>query len=153
MKKWLIIETRSRWEKKVLESLEDRGVECYCPLNLVPRHWSDRIKMIQEPLFKKLIFVRIDEGERSAVRRLPGVINFLYRDGKLCAMKDKELLALRAFLDQHRQVHLQVKERRGRECLFLLPADADNASRKSLVIDIDHLPQFVNSNQVTYTLS
>lgn len=152
MKKWLIIATRSRWEKKVLESLEALGVESFCPLNLVPRHWSDRIKMIEEPLFKKLIFVRISEAQRAAVRRLPGVINFLYRDGKLCSVRERELQALKMFLEQHPQVSLKLKEREGKECLYLVPADSDELPKKTLVMGIDHLPQFLASKPLNSTL-
>jgi transcription antitermination factor NusG len=60
-KKWFAIYTRPRWEKKVHKLLEEKGIECYCPLNKVHRKWSDRIKIVEEPLFKSYVFVKLTE--------------------------------------------------------------------------------------------
>ncbi|MEY3687769.1 MAG: hypothetical protein RIR84_610, partial [Bacteroidota bacterium] len=51
-KKWYALYTKPRWEKKVDKALQQKGIEAYCPLNRVKRKWSDRIKTIEEPLFK-----------------------------------------------------------------------------------------------------
>jgi transcription antitermination factor NusG len=66
--KWYAIYTRPRWEKKVNFLLQGKGIESYCPLNKVRRKWSDRIKTIEEPLFKSYVFVKIDEEARTNVR-------------------------------------------------------------------------------------
>ncbi|HMJ47328.1 MAG TPA: transcription termination/antitermination NusG family protein, partial [Ferruginibacter sp.] len=55
-KKWYVVYTRPRWEKKVAATLDERGVENYCPLNRVNRQWSDRKKVVLEPLFKGYVF-------------------------------------------------------------------------------------------------
>jgi hypothetical protein len=49
--KWYAVYTRPRWEKKVAEILTDKKIENYCPLNKVVRQWSDRKKIVHEPLF------------------------------------------------------------------------------------------------------
>ncbi len=77
-KKWLAIYTKPRWEKKVYGMLQEKGVESYCPLNKVQRKWSDRIKIVEEPLFKSYVFVRVCEDEKTPVRMLGGVVNFVY---------------------------------------------------------------------------
>ena len=68
--KWYAIYTRPRWEKKVNSLLINKGVESYCPLNRVRRKWSDRIKTIEEPLFKSYVFVKIGEEARTEVRNV-----------------------------------------------------------------------------------
>ena len=103
-KKWLAIYTRPRWEKKVNKLLTEKGVECYCPLNKVRRKWSDRMKQVEEPLFKSYVFVKVTERERSAVRMTNGAINFVYWDGKPAIVKEREISAIRRFLDEHEQV-------------------------------------------------
>ena len=55
---WNVLYTRSRCEKKVAALLSKRGIENYCPLNRVVRKWSDRHKLIYEPLFSSYVFVR-----------------------------------------------------------------------------------------------
>ena len=77
-KKWLAIYTRPRWEKKVNQLLTEKGFESYCPLNKVKRKWSDRIKVVEEPLFKSYVFVKVAEEDRSEVRMTSGAINFVY---------------------------------------------------------------------------
>ena len=80
--RWFAIYTRPRWEKKVNHLLLQKGIESYCPLNKVRRKWSDRIKTIEEPLFKSYVFVRIADEERTPVRMTNGVVNFVYWNGK-----------------------------------------------------------------------
>ena len=86
--------------------LEKKGIESYCPLNKVRRQWSDRIKLIEEPLFKSYVFVKVDENSRTAVRMIDGVINFVYWDGKPAIIKEKEIQVIRRFLNEHEGVEL-----------------------------------------------
>ncbi len=106
-KKWLALYTRPRWEKKVHQFLEEKGIESYCPLNKVRRQWSDRVKTVEEPLFKSYVFVRVNEGERTAVRLTNGAINFIYWNGKPAQVRDREIEAIRRFLDEHEEVELE----------------------------------------------
>ena len=104
--RWYAIYTRPRWEKKVNSILLEKGIESYCPLNKVRRKWSDRIKTIEEPLFKSYVFVKIDEGEKSKVRMTNGVVNFVYWDGKPAVIKEKEIQTIKRFLDEHENVEV-----------------------------------------------
>ena len=86
--------------------LEAKGIESYCPVNKVRRKWSDRIKTIEEPLFKSYVFVKIDEAERTNVRMTEGVVNFVYWNGKPGIIKDKEIQVIKRFLDEYENVGL-----------------------------------------------
>lgn len=103
-KRWFAIYTRPRWEKKVTALLVQKGIESYCPLNKVRRRWSDRIKTIEEPLFKSYVFVKVDEDERTNVRMTDGVVNFVYWNGKPALIKEKEIQTIRKFLNEHENV-------------------------------------------------
>ena len=103
-KKWLAIYTRPRWEKKVNQLLAEKGFESYCPLNKVKRKWSDRIKVVEEPLFKSYVFVKVAEKERTEVRMTSGAINFVYWNGKPAVIKEKEINAIRRFLNEYAYV-------------------------------------------------
>jgi len=105
--KWYAVYTRPRWEKKVAALLQQRGIESYCPLNKVRRRWSDRMKTIEEPLFKSYVFVRVADAARTSVRMTDGVINFVYWNGKPAVIKDKEISIIKRFLDEHENVMLQ----------------------------------------------
>ncbi len=104
IKKWLAIYTRPRWEKKVNQLLTEKGLESYCPLNKVRRKWSDRYKIVEEPLFKSYVFVKVSDEDRTNVRMTTGAINFVYWDGKPAVVKEKEITAIRLFLDEYENV-------------------------------------------------
>jgi transcription antitermination factor NusG len=103
-KKWYALYTRPRWEKKVNHLLTGKGVETYCPLNKVRRKWSDRMKTVEEPLFKSYVFVRIADEEQSKVRMTHGVMNFVYWQGRPAVVKDKEIDIIRKFLNEYENV-------------------------------------------------
>jgi transcription antitermination factor NusG len=106
-KKWFALYTKPRWEKKVNTLLNGKGVECYCPLNRVKRKWTDRIKTIEEPLFKSYVFVKVDDTERTKVRLTNGVVNFVYWNGKPAVVREKEIQTIKLFLDEHENVQVR----------------------------------------------
>lgn len=108
--KWLAIYTKPRWEKKVNQLLQEKGVESYCPLNKVKRKWSDRIKTVEEPLFKSYVFVKVNEVDRTSVRMTNGVINFVYWNGKPAVIKEKEINAIKRFLDEYENIEVKPME-------------------------------------------
>jgi transcription antitermination factor NusG len=112
-RRWYALYTKPRWEKKVHQLLEQKGIESYCPLNKVKRKWSDRIKLIEEPLFKSYVFVHLTEEERATVRMTSGVMNFVYWLGKPAIIRDREIAQIKRFLNEHQFIelqHLQLKE-------------------------------------------
>jgi transcription antitermination factor NusG len=109
-RKWFVLYTKPRWEKKVNQLLNQKGVECYCPLNKVKRQWSDRVKIIHEPLIKSYVFVKVEDSDRSLVRLTNGVINFVYWNGKPATVKEREIQTIKRFLDEHENVGLRIIE-------------------------------------------
>lgn len=110
MSKWLAIYTKPRWEKKVHQLLTDKGIESYCPLNKVKRKWSDRIKTVEEPLFKSYVFVKVTDDDRTKVRLTKGVVNFVYWNGKPAIIREKEIQTIKRFLDEHESVQVRPME-------------------------------------------
>jgi transcription antitermination factor NusG len=103
-KNWYAVYTKPRWEKKVHGLLLENGFEAYCPLNKVQKKWSDRLKLVEEPLFKSYVFVRVTETGKPAVRMIRGVVNFVYWMGKPAIVRDQEIATIRKFLDEYRNV-------------------------------------------------
>jgi len=97
-KKWFVLYSKPRWEKKVDASLIRKGIESWCPLNKVQKQWSDRKKIVEEPLFKSYVFVKIDEAERVEVLMTPGVLNFIYFLGKPAVIRDEDIETIRHYL-------------------------------------------------------
>jgi len=104
---WYAVYTKPRWEKKVYSLLSERGFEVYCPLNKVRKKWSDRVKWVDEPLFKSYVFVHIAEHEQTKVRMTNGVVNFVYWLGKPAIVLDKEIQIIRKFLNEYTDVRAE----------------------------------------------
>lgn len=103
-KNWYVVYTLPRWEKKVSAQLEEKGIEYYCPLNKVRKKWSDRYKIVMEPLFKGYVFVRPEEGARWDMKKIPGIINFIYWLGKPARVREEEIITIRKFLYEFHDV-------------------------------------------------
>ena len=109
-KKWYVVYTRPRWEKKVSGMLMSRGIEYYCPLNKVMKQWSDRKKIVLEPLFKGYIFVKIPESLKWEIKSVEGVLNYVYWLGKPAIVKEQEIDTIRKFLQEFRDVEVVEKQ-------------------------------------------
>lgn len=104
---WFAIYTKPRWEKKITKLLEKKGIVVYCPLNKVIRQWSDRRKTILDPLFKGYVFVHISEEEKTAVREVTGVVNFVYWNGRPAIVRPEEILTIQRFLSEFSDVEVE----------------------------------------------
>ena len=103
-KSWLAVYTKPRWEKKVNQLFADKGFNSYCPLNKVHRKWSDRIKLVEEPLFKSYVFVHVSEEQQTAIRMVNGVLNFVYWLGKPAIIRQLEIDRIKRFLNEYEDV-------------------------------------------------
>lgn len=144
--KWLAIYTKPRWEKKVDLLLKERGVESYCPLNKVRRRWSDRMKIVEEPLFKSYVFVKVNDTDKTKVRMTNGVINFVYWDGKPAVIREKEINAIKRFLNEHENVEVHPMEFRQNQRVVITSGplmdhegSVLDVSRKMVKVAIDSL--------------
>ena len=103
---WYALYTKPRWEKKVYGRLVENGFEAYCPLNRVRKKWSDRLKWVEEPLFKSYVFVKVAEEEAVRVRMVNGVVNFVYWLGKPAVIRNKEIEVIHKFLSEYDDVQV-----------------------------------------------
>ena len=99
-KKWYVVYTKPRWEKKVAALLTDKVVENYCPLNRVSKKWSDRKKVVLEPLFKGYVFVALAITNKWEVKNIEGILNFVHWNGKPAVVKEKEINIIKKFLQE-----------------------------------------------------
>ena len=97
-KKWFALYTKPRWEKKVDGVLLRKDIESWCPLQKVQRQWSDRKKVIEDPIFKSYVFVHITDDERLKVLQTDGVLNFVHYLNKPAIIRDEEIELIKSFL-------------------------------------------------------
>lgn len=97
-KHWYALYTKPRWEKKVDSLLLKKNIEVWCPLQKLMKQWSDRKKLVEEPLFKSYVFVKISLSEKTAVLMTDGVLNFVHYLGKPAVIRDEEIELIKKYL-------------------------------------------------------
>jgi transcription antitermination factor NusG len=100
VKTWHVIYTKSKWEKKVDALLTQNGYKSWCPLQKRERQWSDRKKIIEEPLFRSYVFIKTSKEDYTKILSTIGVVNFLYFLRKPAIIRDNEIEAIRKYLGQ-----------------------------------------------------
>jgi len=93
---WYAVYTRSRSEKRVMEVLTARGIEAYVPVRRVMKQWSDRRKMIEEPLIRSYCFVKVDPPRYQDVLDTPGAVRYVWFSGKPASIPDWQIRILKA---------------------------------------------------------
>jgi len=102
-KNWYVLYTSPRAEKRVQEKLEKNGIECYLPLHRSPRVWSDRVKIIEMPLFNSYIFVRCIAHEIYSFIYISGVARVVFYDGQPAVIRQTEIDAIKQFINQAKE--------------------------------------------------
>ena len=88
---WVGVRVRSRCEKMAADSLRGKGYEVFLPLYRARRQWSDRVKVIEQPLFPGYLFCRLDVTARAPVVETPGVVSFV-SFGRTPAAVDEQVI-------------------------------------------------------------
>ena len=97
---WFVLYTKARNEKLVAEKLRALDIDVYCPLIKTKRKWSDRVKIVEEPLFRSYCFVRLDERERATVFSVPGVVRYLFWLKQPAIVRDAEIDTIKLMLNE-----------------------------------------------------
>ena len=98
---WYALYTRPRHEKQVFQELSSKGIEAFLPTYKVRRRWSDRYKVVEEPLFKNYLFVKVKDFNRGYydTLRLYGAVAFVMFDGKPAQIPACEIEAIRRLVE------------------------------------------------------
>lgn len=74
---WFALQVHAKHEFGVANSLRSRGYDPFLPLSRCRKLWSDRIKVVEVPLFPGYMFCRLDLHYRLPVLTAPGVIRIV----------------------------------------------------------------------------
>jgi Transcription antiterminator len=96
---WYALYTAPRAEKVVSKRLNDGGVATFLPLLQLERKWSDRIKVVEMPMFPSYVFVHVKESELHSLLSVSGVIRVVYFCGRPAEIKDSDITSIRKMID------------------------------------------------------
>jgi len=95
--KWFVLFTKPRHELKVLELLTSLGIDTYTPTKIVTRQWSDRKKKITIALLPSMVLVNLENKDLNIVFDVPGVVRYLFDQGKRAVVSNAEVLAMQCY--------------------------------------------------------
>ncbi|MUP44561.1 UpxY family transcription antiterminator [Gramella sp. BOM4] len=107
---WYVVRTKPRHEIKSAVTLEDLGLEVYCPVITEVKQWSDRKKKVITPLFRCYLFVNMDISNRNRVFEAPGVIGFMTWQGKPAIARNEEIKAVKDWLNNEAIDEVSIRE-------------------------------------------
>jgi hypothetical protein len=104
---WNILYTKPNEEKKVASSLKNRKIEFYLPVKKTQGNWWNFYRMTDVPVFQSMIFVRTTPEQAQQLKKIKGVVNFLYWLDKPAVVNESEVSMLQSFLYKHSNVTLE----------------------------------------------
>ena len=121
MRAWYALQTRARHEKAVSNYLRIQGQEEFLPLYKSRRKWSDRVTVVELPLFGGYVFCRLARTSLASALSTPGVLKVLSYGSEPIPVPDCEIDAIRratsgatpAVPCAYLKVGVQVRIRRG----------------------------------------
>ena len=101
MTNWFAVSTRSQHEKFVAGQLECQGVTAFLPTVTEIHRWSDRRKLVEQPLFRGYLFVRgsLTPAFRRTVLVARGVVSFITMQGEPVPVPDEQIEVIQRLLN------------------------------------------------------
>lgn len=104
--RWVAVYTNPRAEKRVALRLGEHSIENYLPLRREKRHWSDRIKVVEEPLFRSYIFAKIEKTQLDSLRNVDGVVYVVSFKGEIATIPDEQIEAVRRAVETDEKLYI-----------------------------------------------
>ena len=95
---WFALQVRARHESGVANFLSGKGYEPFVPMYTSRRRWSDRIKVVESPLFPGYLFCRFDVNNRLPILTTPGVIQVVGFNRTPVPVQDTEIYAIQSLV-------------------------------------------------------
>jgi transcription termination/antitermination protein NusG len=99
--RWYAVQTMPRHEKKVSLELTAKAIECFLPTVSSVRQWSDRKRIIVEPLFTGYVFARLVPAspDRITLLRSNGVVGLVGMRGVGVPIPENEIHSIQRIVE------------------------------------------------------
>ncbi|MCB1325486.1 MAG: UpxY family transcription antiterminator [Spirochaetales bacterium] len=103
---WYVLRVMPQHERKIAQYLERLSFEYFLPLVPRKRKWSDRVKIVEFPLFPGYVFVRMRWfSDYVRVLSHPGALYFIKVDNRPTPLGAEHILNLRLLVAAQRELH------------------------------------------------
>ena len=95
---WFALRVKPNYEKPVSVALRGKGFDEFLPLFRSRRQWSDRVKVMDLPLFPGYLFCRLNLEERMPLITTPGFLYIVGVGKNPEPVAESEILAIQSVL-------------------------------------------------------
>ena len=106
-KKWFVLTIKPRHEKQISKFLTEINIENFVALKKQLRHWHDRKKWVEMPLFSRYIFIHTLEKDRHRVFEIPNTIKYLSLAGKICELSENEIARVKLLCSYKGEIKIE----------------------------------------------
>jgi transcriptional antiterminator RfaH len=106
-KGWYLIYTNAKQERNVASQLDKIKIQHYLPLVKIARRWSDRVKILDSPLFPSYLFVYLNHSKDYFLSlEAKGALHFVRFGQKIARVSDSVISDLRIIVDAGEQIEV-----------------------------------------------
>ena len=95
---WYALMVKHQHERPLASALRQKGFEALAPFYKTSKHWSDRVKVIELPLFPGYVLCRFRFDQRTKVLDTPGVSRVVSFNGSPAPVSGEEIEAIRVVM-------------------------------------------------------
>ncbi len=134
-----------------MEALKEKGIEAYVPLRKVVHQWSDRKRLVEEPLIRSYCFVKVTNRDYYEVLNTPGAVRYIWFSGKAAAIPERQIDTLKVITGSNVEVEclpdifkpgVKVLVNAG-PLLGVMGELVNVSNKKKVIIRIDQLKQVI----------
>lgn len=108
---WYVLYTMPRHERKVAEQLHERQLKYYLPMLRTVRNRSDRVKLVQVPMFPSYIFIYPEQlNDYFAGLNIDGVLQYVKFGGHVARVADSVIHDLKLVTEHGKNVEVSFSE-------------------------------------------
>lgn len=109
---WHVIYVRSRWEKRVHESMQEISLDSFLPLVKERRQWADRKKTVLRPMFRSYVFVNINSSlEFYKALSVHGACSYIRFGNEYARVTEKEINQIKILIGDKNITDIEVNTR------------------------------------------
>ena len=102
--RWFAVYARYKREKLVARRLQEKGIECYLPLQRLTRYYTRKVKHVELPLISGYLFTRITKPQYVPVLETPDVVQFVRFSRNLISIPESEIDIIRRVVGENVEV-------------------------------------------------
>ena len=106
-RKWFVMVTKHKHEKKISKRLTELGIENFLPLQKQLKQRKDRKVWLETPLFSRYIFVKTLEKQRFRAFEIEGVFHYLRLSGKSVEVREEEIERIKLLSEYEGKISIE----------------------------------------------